>query len=117
MNKTTKTDLGNHEVFARNLKRYLDNSGKTQKEVAAAIYVSTGAFCDWLKCRAYPRMDKIQALAEYFGINKSDLVDDVTVTKESVSNEDQMVLDLFHKVPKEKREFVLSLIRATIDNL
>ena len=117
MNKTANTDLGNNEVFARNLKRYLDNSGKTQKEVAAAIFVSTGTFCDWIKCRAYPRMDKIQLLAEYFGVNKSDLVDDVTVVKESVSEEDQKVLDLFHKVPKEKREFVLSLIQATIDNL
>ena len=117
MKKTVKTDLGNSEVFARNLKRYLDLSGKTQKEVAEDIHVSTGTFCDWMKCRTYPRMDKVQLLAEYFGISKSDLVEDVTVTKASVSSEDQKVLDLFHKVPKEKREFVLSLIQATIDNL
>ncbi len=117
MNKSAKTDLGNQEIFSRNLKRYLENSGKTQKEVAAAIFVSTGTFCDWMKGRAYPRMDKVQLLAEYFGITKSDLVEDINVIKESVSDEDQKVLDLFHKVPAEKREFVLSLIRATIDNL
>ena len=117
MKKTIKTELGNNEVFARNLKRYLDNSGKSQKEIAAAIGVSTGTFCDWMKCRSYPRMDKIQLLAEYFGIQKSDLVEDVAITKESVSDEDQKILDLFHKVPKEKREFLLSLIQATIDNL
>ena len=117
MKKPLKTELGNKEIFARNLKRYLDNSGKTQKEVAAAIYVSTGTFCDWMNCRSYPRMDKIQLLAEYFGIQKSDLVEDVTVIKESVSDEDQKILDLFHRVPKEKREFLLSLIQATIDNL
>ena len=117
MNKSVKTDLGNQEIFSRNLKRYLDNSGKTQKEIAAAIYVSTGTFCDWIKGRAYPRMDKVQLLAEYFGISKSDLVEDVNVLKESVSEEDQEVLDLFHKVPKEKRELVLSMIRAAVDNL
>ena len=117
MNKSVKTDLGNQEIVSRNLKRYLDNSGKTQKEIAAAIYVSTGTFCDWIKGRAYPRMDKVQLLAEYFGISKSDLVEDVNVSKESVSEEDQEVLDLFHKVPKEKRELILSMIRAAVDNL
>ena len=88
-----------------------------QKEVAEAVKISTSTFCDWTKGRAYPRMDKVQALADYFGIQKSDLVEAVNITSESVSDEDQKVLDLFHKVPKEKREFVLSLIQATIDNL
>ena len=117
MNKSVKTDLGNKEIFSRNLNRYLRLSGKSQKEVAAAVKISTSTFCDWTKGRAYPRMDKVQLLAEYFGIRKSDLVEDVNVTKESVSNKEQEVLDLFYKVPEEKREFVLSLIRAAIDNL
>ena len=117
MNKPVKTDLGNQEIFSDNLKRYLSESGKTQKEVAAAIYVSTGTFCDWIKGRAYPRMDKIQLLAEYFGITKSDLVEERDIEKEKALEEDQEILDLFHKVPKEKREFVLSLIATLIDNL
>ena len=117
MNKSVKTDLGNREIFSRNFKRYLENSGKKQNEVAIAIGVSSGTICDWTKGRSYPRMDKVQLLAEYFGINKSDLVENVNVVKESVSEEDQEVLDLFHKVPKEKREFVLSMIRAAADSL
>ena len=117
MKNTLKTDLGNSEIFARNLKRCLDLSGKTQKEVADDIHVSTGTFCDWMKCRSYPRMDKIQLLAEYFGVTKSELVDDVPVAISSLPKEDQDVLDAFHKVPKEKREFVLSMIRSAAENL
>jgi repressor LexA len=117
MNKSVRTDLGNPEIFARNLTRYLNLSGKTQKEVAAVVNVSTGTFCDWVKCRVYPRMDKVQLLAEYFGIQVSDLVDDVNIAKDIVSDKDQEMLDLFHKVPEEKREFVLSLIRLTIEKL
>lgn len=117
MNKSVKSDLGNKDIFSRNLNRYLRLSGKTQKEVAAAVNISPGTFCDWMKGRAYPRMDKVQLLAEYFGIRKSDLVEDVNIGKESVTDDDQEVLDLFHKVPKEKREFVLSMIRAAVDNL
>ena len=112
-----KTNLGNKKIFARNLNRYLKQSGKRQIDVAMDIGVSAGTFCDWMNERAYPRMDKIQKLAEYFGINKSDLVEDVYVAKDAVSEEDQNVLDLFHQVPKEKRELVLSMIRAAIDNL
>lgn len=117
MNNSVKSNLGSHEIFSRNLKLHLKNAGKTQREVATAVGVSYGTFCDWTKGRAYPRMDKVQLLAEYFGIRKSDLVEDVNTIPEPVSDEDQRVLDLFHKVPKEKREFVLSLIQATIDNL
>ena len=113
MEKLVKTNLGTQRIFSDNLVRYLAKSGKTQKEVADAIGVSTGTFCDWVKQRSYPRMDKVQKLADYFGINKSDLVEETSLEKE----EDQEVIELFHQVPKEKREFVLSLIRAAIDTL
>ena len=117
MNNPRKSDFGNHEIFARNLTRLVKLSGKTQKEVAAVVHVSTGTFCDWIKGRTYPRMDKLQALADFFGVKKSELVEDATLPDPSVPEEDQKILDLFHQVPKEKREFVLSLIQATIDNL
>ena len=48
----------------------------TQKEVADAIGVSPQTFNTWMQGIALPRMGKIQALADYFGIKKSDLIDD-----------------------------------------
>lgn len=117
MNKAQKDNSINLDVFTRNFNRYLAHSGKKQVEVARAIDVSTGTISDWKKGRSYPRMDKIQLMADFFGIKKSDLVEDVNITKETISNKEQEVIDLFHKVPEEKREFVLSLIRAAIDNL
>lgn len=112
-----KTSLGNGEVFSRNLKRYIANANKSQVEVAKAIGVSPCTITDWIKGRTYPRMDKVQLLAEYFGIKKSDLVEDENITKESISDKEQEIFDLFHKIPEEKREFVLSMIRAAVDNL
>jgi transcriptional regulator with XRE-family HTH domain len=117
MNYTNKTELGNKEIFSRNLLRFLKLSGKSQIEVAKYVGVSQGTISDWTKGRSYPRMDKVQLLAEYFGVNKSDLVEDVYIAKETVSEKEQEIIELFHKVPEEKREFVLSLIRAAIDNL
>ena len=114
---TIKTQLGNKEIFARNLRHYLTVNGKTQREVSRAIGVTTGNFSDWLSCRSYPRMDKIQAVADYFGIRKSDLVEEKGSYDDPEALADEQVLFLFHQVPKEKRELVLSMIRAAIDNL
>ena len=69
------------EVFARNLNKYLERSGKTQKEVAQAIGVIPTKFNTWCLAQALPRMGKVQLLADYFGINKSDLIEDNSDTE------------------------------------
>lgn len=65
-----------HEEFAKNLIYYYKKKGVTQKEIADVVGVSTGTVCDWCKGRLYPRMDKIQKLAEYLGCEKSDLIEE-----------------------------------------
>ena len=68
--------IENKAVFARNLRHFIEKENVRQKDVAAAAKVSTGTVCDWLNERSYPRMDKIQLLANYFKIEKSDLIED-----------------------------------------
>ena len=69
------TDEEQKEVFSKNLSHYISLFEKTQKEVADAISVSPQTFNTWTQGIALPRMGKIQALANYFNINKSDLLD------------------------------------------
>lgn len=64
------------EIFAKNLRYYLSESGKTQKEVARVIGVSAPTFHEWCAAKKTPRMDKVEKLANYFGILKSDLIED-----------------------------------------
>ena len=64
------------DIFAKNLRYYLSLSGKTQKEVANKIGVSAPTFHEWCKGKKTPRMDKVEKLANYFGILKSDLIED-----------------------------------------
>ena len=63
------------EVFAENLKRYMDAFDITQKELAEIVGVSAPTVNDWVKAKKYPRIDKIEIMAEYFGILKSDLIE------------------------------------------
>ena len=63
-------------IFSKNLNNYLAMSDKTQKEVAEAIGVSPQTFNTWCQGIALPRMGKVQLLADYFKIGKTDLIDE-----------------------------------------
>lgn len=71
------------EVFAKNLTYYIERSGKTQRDVADAIGVSAPTMSDWANGKKFPRMDKVEMLANYFGCLKSDLIEDKTEMKKS----------------------------------
>ena len=63
----------NKEVFASNLKLYMKMKNKTQVDIADQLNVSQSTVSDWINGNKYPRIDKLQLLADYFGILKSDL--------------------------------------------
>lgn len=69
-------DEDQKRIFSKNLNKYLSLLNKTQKEVADAIDVSPQTFNTWCQGIALPRMGKVQRLADYFGIGKTDLIDE-----------------------------------------
>ena len=69
------TELEQKIIFSRNLNRLIDKSDKRQIDIASDLHVSPQTLNTWVKGIAIPRMNKIQALADYFGVSKSDLVD------------------------------------------
>lgn len=83
------SDLGNKGIFAENLTRYVECSGKTQKEIAEDLGVPYSTFNEWTKGKKYPRMDKVELLANYFSIKKSDLIER-KVTEETKKENDEL---------------------------
>lgn len=65
-----------NEIFSNNLKFYVIRSGRTQSQIASDLGVSKGTFSDWTSGRSHPRMNKVQQIADYFGISLSDLLED-----------------------------------------
>ena len=113
------SSIGNKEVFSKNLRFYLETSGKTQKEVALAIGVTPASLNEWLKSKKYPRIDKIELLARYFGILKSDLIEDKGIGKtlpqvQKLTEGETILLELFRKVPEDKQQMVLDMIRIAL---
>lgn len=75
------SDLGNKEVFAKNLQYYMKLNNKTRNDVCRDLEIPYSTFTDWCNANIYPRIDKIQLLANYFGIQKSDLVENKEKSK------------------------------------
>lgn len=69
------SDLGNREIFSKNLQYYMNLYNKTRIQVAKDIGVSYTTFTSWIKGTNYPRIDKIELLANYFRVNKADLIE------------------------------------------
>lgn len=103
------SSLGNKEVMARNLKKYMEESGKTQKELAKVVDVAPSTFNAWVQAKKYPRIDKIEMLANYFGCLKSDLIEDKTEMRKNSEALSDIVLRLradpdFFRVVNQLRE-------------
>ena len=113
------SSIGNKEVFSKNLRFYLERTDKTQKEIALAIGVTPASLNEWLKGKKYPRIDKIELLARYFGILKSDLIEEKGISKtlpqtQTLTEGETMLLELFRKVPNDKQQMVLDMVRIAL---
>lgn len=69
-------NLGNKKTMSKNLKKYLKLYNVSRTQLSESLDISYSTISDWVNGNAYPRIDKIEMMANYFGINKSDLVEE-----------------------------------------
>lgn len=76
----------NKEIFANNLSFYMEQKGVDRNTLCADLDLKYTTVRDWLKGITYPRIGKIELLANYFNINKSELIENkITTTQPSDS--------------------------------
>jgi len=63
-------------VFSINLKQQLDKRGLNQTDMARDLNLPETTVSNWMKASTYPRPDKIQLMADYFNIRRSDLTEE-----------------------------------------
>lgn len=69
------SDLGNKAVFSQNLRNLMQKFGKSRNQVCDDLGFKYTTFTDWYNGNKYPRIDKIEMLADYFNVLKSDLIE------------------------------------------
>lgn len=113
------------KIFVKKLNYYMELNNKNQMDLMKDLSLSSSTVSNWCTGQKLPRMGKIQMLADYFGINKSDLIEDKDESEESYYfNEDarelaefmfknpeyKVLFDASRKVKKEDIEFVRQFI-------
>ena len=112
------------QIMAKNIKYHMDKKGVTNQQLCNALGFKYTTFMDWIKGVTYPRIGKIEAMANYFGCEKSDLIED-KASQEKPADDDglsesiraliaaytaadpiyqQIVLELLESHPKKKEE-------------
>lgn len=122
------SDLGNREVLAKNLKYYMSINNVDRNQLCKSLGFKYTTLTDWINANKYPRIDKIEMMANYFGIQKSDLIeskennddgiyiqkaDGTTVFLKNASETDKALVEL----PEEQKKAILSLIGKRMDEI
>ena len=117
------SSLGNKQVMAKNIRYYMEKNGLNATDLALELDFKYSTVLDWLKANTYPRIDKIEMMANYFKIEKSDLVEDKS-TKSENQDISTMVEDLMNNLNSTQTlmfkgepmdETTKELVRASIE--
>lgn len=112
------SDIGNKDIFARNLAFYIERSGKTQKELSLEWDIATSTINNWVMAKTYPRMDKVEMMANYFGILKSDLIEDKTkkpAINDGLTEGQQKLIAFAKTVPDDKVDLILQVMQTIVE--
>lgn len=114
--------MDNKSIFASNLQKYMNLNNKTRRDVCDALGFSYYTFTDWVKGKKYPRMDKVEMLANYFGIQKSDLIESSSeeikepAMYDGLSENQKKLIEFAQTVPEDKAEMILRVIRSIVES-
>ena len=118
------------ETFRINLKKYLKEKKKTQKELADYLEVTPAIVSYYIKGIYSPRMDKIDKITKFLGVERSDLIghNSDLIEEKSTKTENQdistMIDDLMNNLNSTQTlmfkgepmdETTKELVRASIE--
>ena len=80
-------NLGNKKTMAKNIKRLMLENNMKAIDVYTAIDVPQATFSNWINAVTYPRIDKIEKMANLFNVSKAELVEENYISLNGLSLE------------------------------
>ena len=108
-------NLGNKETMAANLRRLLEPTGMSIKDFSKKLGFKYTTTLGWFNADRYPRIDKIEIIAHYFGVKKSDLVEEYNPIKEKQSTTKQILDNIFSKLETNRQDKVVSYAQSELE--
>ncbi len=89
------------EIFAKNLNYLMEDRGITQADICRDLDVSSATASDWCSGKKFPRIDKLQRIADLLGVRLSNLTSEDGLR----DYEDQKILEDLLQDPKLRMLF------------
>ena len=93
------------EIFVKNLRYLMEARGITQADICRVLDVSSATASDWCTGKKFPRIDKLQRLADLLGVRLSNLTSEDGLR----DYDDQQILEALHQNPKLRMLFDLQV--------
>lgn len=89
-------------LFTSNLNHYLALNGFSQADLARKMKVSTATAAKWCTGKAMPRIDKVQSICNWLGLEKSDLLESRIQTDENyyLNKDAREYAEFLHRNPE-----------------
>ena len=69
------SELGNKKAVSANIKEQMKRHGIDRNKLVNDLGLKYTTVSDWINGKTYPRIDKIELMANYFHVEKADLVE------------------------------------------
>lgn len=103
--------MTNREAFQKNFKQLFDGIDMKQEDFGNIVGASRTTVSAWLTGRAYPRIDVMERIANYFGTTVTALVSEQKI---DLSTSEGILLDIYRQLNEDQKR---RLIHAAIDML
>lgn len=99
------------KIFAQKLNYYMALNHKQQDDIVNDLGINKSTISTWCRGVKMPRVNAIQALADYFNISISDLIEE----KKEVSNYadaelDRQINEVFNRLSEDKQKQALDYL-------
>ena len=103
-------DAEMRKTFQENLTTYMEIYDYTQQDLASKLGVSRQIVSDWMSGKKYPRIDKMQNIADVFNVDMNSLMFNQTLTEAEPDGETEL-LKIFRNLNEEGQESLLKQAR------
>ena len=64
------SNLGNKKAMSKNIKKYMAVNNVDRMKLSRDLKIKYSTLSDWINEKTYPRIDKIELMANYFNVTK-----------------------------------------------
>lgn len=107
-------------MFAQRLKKLLDSSGKTQKDLAAFIGVKQNTVSDWVNKGTSPKVEHIYRIVDFFSISfdflfsesqSSTIVNAKDIIEDKLATDERTIITIYREIDDEGKDLVQHKVR------